>query len=555
MLLASSLLLVVLIGTTLAWVSLQSNRLVSARLTSDLTRASVLIQDALAERFEALRVAAELLTAFPELNALAQTDAATIRDFLLDYQRRTQRADLLALLSPQGRMMARTDAVTAADIPDVDARWIVPTLSGRPPDALLETGTATYQATAAAAEAAGNVFGFLIVGARMDDTLARRLREMTGEETLILGRGAVLGSTLSAGSLPWQSIAELTRSTPDPHRPFDLDVGGERYLALASTTPHDEGALFVSLQSRDRAMAPYRQIQAGLLIVGLIGVVVGIGASAVLARQVTTPVARLVEGTQQVASGNFDYTLEQSGIEELGTLARSFNDMTRGLRERADMQKFVSQSTVEMIKSDSHDRGTAGERRTVTIFFSDVRGFTAFSETRGPEEVVKMLNACLGLQAERIRKFGGDIDKFVGDAVVAIFEGEDMALRAIRCALDVQRAVEGLPAAGFPVAVGIGIATGEVVLGSIGGGNRFDYTAIGLHVNLAARLCSKAAAHEILLAESTWRQVEDLVAAERLVDLQVKGFSQAVPVFRMRFAAPHDAPVASGASPAAAPDS
>jgi adenylate cyclase len=116
-----------------------------------------------------------------------------------------------------------------------------------------------------------------------------------------------------------------------------------------------------------------------------------------------------------------------------------------------------------------------------------------------------------------------------------------MALQAIRCAVDIQRAVDSLPVAGDTVAIGIGIATGEVVLGSIGGGDRFDFTAVGSHVNLAARLCSMAGPREILLSESAWRQVQDLVAAERLDEVAVRGLSHPVPVYRMVVAASEDA--------------
>jgi adenylate cyclase len=358
---------------------------------------------------------------------------------------------------------------------------------------------------------------------------------MTGEETLILGRRTILGSTLAAASLPWRTIEDLERTA---HRAsggqFQADIAGERYVAIASETSGSDGALFVSLHSLDRAMSPYRRIQAGLLGVGLVGILLGIGASALMARHITTPVARLVEGTRQVSAGNYEYTLEQSRIDELGTLARSFNDMTRGLRERADMQKFVSHSTVEMIRANAETRNAAGERKALTVFFSDIRGFTAMSETRAPEEVVRLLNLCLGVQAERVHKFGGDIDKFVGDAVVALYDVEDMALQEILCAVDIQKALDTMRPDGTALSVGIGIATGEVVLGSIGGAGRFDYTAVGTHVNLAARLCSMAGPREILLAESTWLPVRDLIAADRQDEVAVRGLSRPVAVYRMQ---------------------
>jgi adenylate cyclase len=200
------------------------------------------------------------------------------------------------------------------------------------------------------------------------------------------------------------------------------------------------------------------------------------------------------------------------------------------------MQKFVSQSTLDMIQS-ARRRSLSGERKVLTIFFSDIRGFTSLSENRDPEQVVKILNRIFTLQAEQVKRFSGDIDKYVGDAIVALFEGEGAPLNAIRCAAAIHNAIEtydaALPAAEPKIRLGIGITTGEVILGSIGSQDRRDFTAIGSHVNLCSRLCSLARPSETLLAESTYQQVSEFIAAERLEPQHVKGFSDAIPVYRM----------------------
>src|SRR5207249_4092964 len=133
-------------------------------------------------------------------------------------------------------------------------------------------------------------------------------------------------------------------------------------------------------------------------------------------------------------------------------------------------------------------------------------------------------------QAEKVKKFRGDIDKFVGDCVVALFQGEDMVLDAIRCAVETHRALAESDA---PLRVGIGIVTGEVILGSIGSEDRLDYTVIGSNVNLCSRLCSQAGRGETLIAESTYQRVKGLVAAEKIAPLQVKGFTNPIPVYKM----------------------
>jgi adenylate cyclase len=244
----------------------------------------------------------------------------------------------------------------------------------------------------------------------------------------------------------------------------------------------------------------------------------------------------LVSGTREVAAGNFDFRLKVDRRDEIGALAESFNNMTRGLRERADMQKFVSHSTLKMIQS-AGAAALAGERKVLTIFFSDIRGFTSLSENRDPAQVVKILNRIFTLQAERVQRFSGDIDKFVGDAIVALFQSDNAPLNAIRCAQEIHRAIHAYnaqrPTDEPVIEIGVGISTGEVILGSIGSEDRCDFTAIGSHVNLCARLCGLARSGEILVAEDTYREVRNFVSAERLEPQSVKGFSAPVPVYRI----------------------
>lgn len=528
-LLASAATLLALIGATLAYVSVQADDFVGSRMAEDLERSAELIDAAESERFATLQLTAQVLASVPQLRALLEnTDAATIRDVLQD---NLQHADLLIVLAPTGKTLARSDAPSPLDVRDVQARWVDPLLAGRRPTGLITTPGGVYHAAAEAAVAAGTVFGFLLAGARVDDGFAQRLRNATGEDIVVASPDQLLGSTIPPAVLPWKTATEWQGAGRDRAGPLPIEIAGEEYAA--SVRPGaDAGITYVMLQSRDRALAPYRRIQGGLLALGAVAVAIGLGASALLARTVTAPVARLVEGTEQVAAGNYDFQLDVQSGDELGALADSFNTMTRGLRERADMQKFVSQSTMEMIRSPA--RISAGERRRMTVLFSDVRGFSRFAEQRPPEHAVESLNRCLGLQAELVRKHHGDVDKFVGDAVFALFDGEDMAFDAVRCAVEIHRQMDGLAMPdGERLALGIGVVTGEVILGSIGSRDRLDFTAIGTQVNLCSRLCAMAKPREILLAESTYVLVRDLISAERHEAVTIRGMAQPVNVYRM----------------------
>jgi adenylate cyclase len=193
--------------------------------------------------------------------------------------------------------------------------------------------------------------------------------------------------------------------------------------------------------------------------------------------------------------------------DELRRLGARMNDMIQGLRTKFVLEKFVSRGAAAAAAAGA-DRGSrfdlpaTGVRRHMTILFSDIRGFTAFSETVAPEEVVEMLNRFLRAQADVVDKWQGDVDKFVGDEVMAVFHGPDAARRAVRCGVEMVEAVEKLRGPRADLAVGVGVSTGDVVYGPIGSGRRLDFTVIGDVVNTGARLCSAAAGGQVIVARA-----------------------------------------------------
>ena len=412
---------------------------------------------------------------------------------------------------------------------------MTPALAGRPAHAEIDIDGRVHLAVFVPSEAGGTVFGFVLAGAPVDDSLAQSLRDVSDRDIVMLSPRGVVASTLPARNIPWRTGADVDSMAAEV-RPQYEEIDGEAFEAVLVPPQQGSGLRIVRLQSRDRALAPYRSIQIGLLVLGLLAAALGIGGSALLARSLTAPIGRLADATRQVAAGDLDVTLPVTREDEIGRLSRSFQQMTAGLRERAEMQRFVSQSTVQMIHSGRPPEQRAGERRTLTLLFSDIRGFTNFAHARPPEEAVRVLNRHLHLQADLVKRFHGDVDKFMGDAVFAHFSGPDMALDAIRCAVEINHALEAFSRADATVealAVGIGIATGEVILGSIGSDDRMDYTAIGAAVNLSSRLCTHAEAREILLSEQTFDLVRDIVAADPIEPLAVKGYSAPVPAYRM----------------------
>ena len=238
----------------------------------------------------------------------------------------------------------------------------------------------------------------------------------------------------------------------------------------------------------------------GIITMGLVAMMLRI----FMRMTVLQPLDIIGAVADKVKEGDLSVNAAVQSGDEIGILAKRINDMIQGLRERMHLTKFVSDDTLSAVqKADLKGVELGGKRKEATVLFSDIRGFTSYSETVDPEDVIDMLNTYLNRQAEIVKEFDGDIDKFVGDELMAIFIGDDMAKNAVNCSVAIQKAMTEInQKAGGNIGVGIGINTGLMVMGAMGSKDRMDYTVIGDNVNLGARLCSAAKAGEIILAKS-----------------------------------------------------
>ena len=215
------------------------------------------------------------------------------------------------------------------------------------------------------------------------------------------------------------------------------------------------------------------------------------------------------------------------------TLDNYVREQKERIRLRATFARYVSPDVVEEILSDREGLGLGGRRRHITVLFSDIRGFTGIAEQIQPEEVVSLLSGYLARVAGIILKHGGTVDKFIGDAVMAIFGAPksygDDAVRALRAGIEIIEAAKSESARweeriGHPLRVGVGINSGEAVVGSIGSEIRSDFTAIGDTVNLASRLESltKELGVPVLISEQTAAEVKDTLPLRPLQRVRVE---------------------------------
>jgi len=244
--------------------------------------------------------------------------------------------------------------------------------------------------------------------------------------------------------------------------------------------------------------------------------------------------------TQAADLAKWNLTLEQRVADQLGEIERV-----------GRLKRFLSPQIVDLVVSlGDDDRVLESHRRAVTVVFCDLRGFTAFAEIAEPEEVMAVLRAYHGALGPLIHKYEGTLERFAGDGVMAFFNDPlpcpEPSLRAVRMAVEMRGAVANLGVGwrklGHELGFGMGIAHGYATLGRIGFEGRYDYSAVGTVVNLAARLCSDARDSQILIDGKVHTVVESLSETEPAGELTLKGIHR--PVMTYNVLAMRDSPAA-----------
>jgi class 3 adenylate cyclase len=216
------------------------------------------------------------------------------------------------------------------------------------------------------------------------------------------------------------------------------------------------------------------------------------------------------------------------------------------LREKKKLtslfSKYVSPSIVENIINSNQTVNLGGIETEIAILFVDIRGFTTMSENMSPTRIVSLLNEYFHEMNEIIFHHDGTLDKYMGDAIMALFgapvkKGDD-CLRAVKCALDMMKKLDEMNEEWKKedkqnLSIGIGINYGTVVVGNIGSEHRYEYTAIGDNVNVASRLCSIAKPGQILISDNVFMEVFDSIDINQLEPIKVKGRAEPVKVYEV----------------------
>jgi class 3 adenylate cyclase len=276
----------------------------------------------------------------------------------------------------------------------------------------------------------------------------------------------------------------------------------------------------------------------------------GIGAlllGLVFARRLTRPIAALTAAASRVGSGDLGVTLPVRSRDEVGLLTRRFNDMIGGLRQRDFIRsafgRYVSPEVAQALLESPEGLRLGGRKREVTVLMSDLRGYTRFAEQGAPEEVMAILNEYLGRMADVVIAHGGTINEFIGDAIFAVFGAPiahpDHAERAAGAALAMQRALEDVNAEhaerGLPrFEMGIGVNTGEAVVGNIGSEQRAKYAVVGSAVNVAARVEGATVGGQVYITTAAYERIRELADVDGPTYVTVKGLAEPLALYDLR---------------------
>lgn len=319
---------------------------------------------------------------------------------------------------------------------------------------------------------------------------------------------------------------------------FTVDAAEGHFLGVLQPLRVGEGRTWIAV-----AMVPegpyLGQIRrefatsAGIaLVIIIVFIVIGI----LLSRTVVAPLHSIAEETKLIRRLSFeDRSLGNSHFEEIAEITDAYKSLKRGLRA---LEKYVPLKLVRTLLVDDQEPALGGRIEELTIFFSDIRGFSTFSEELTPEQLADMLGRYLQTMTNTVSNEAGTVDKFIGDAVMAFWNApkpvEDHAYKGVVAALACQEAVGKMKEADL-LYTRIGVHTARVMVGNFGAVDRMSYTVLGDGVNLAARLegVNKEYGTRIMISEATYAQVRGRIVCRRIDRIAVKGKSQATDVYEV----------------------
>jgi HAMP domain-containing protein len=519
--LVSSLLVVLAVGLAVTVTSVLAGRIARRAADDALTTSSSLQTAFEAQRYERLRLLSRLFAADPSFaayvaEASGQRDARSILDLLAE-RRKELGYDFAMVLDPSGHVIARTDRPQAVGADLAKRPLVARALADYEAAGVWQEGGNLYYSVAVPISK-DTLIGYLVTGFAINDASALEVNKLSGADvafvTNVDGRPQIVASNLdrdTADSLTATlrgrtSMMERVMIGGESVPRAELDVRGEPWIALLAPLKDAAGraaAATVALVSLPKQLAAYRQIQNALLAGGLLSVLLAFILSYLFARQALAPVRRLAAAAEAARQGDYDQAIAVERSDEVGRLGRAFDELLSDLREKRDMETYLTELSRNLPEPTQGRTYVGGaQSREALVLGLQLRGFGRPRAGGSPAEALERLGAEQQRLAAAVAAGRGQVEAVCGERLVARFEGEGRALRALGAAA---AAMRGGDDAETPLAA---MTAGRVTVGPVVWSEQPERTMVGPPVEQLASLEREATAGEIVVSREVYEELK-----------------------------------------------
>lgn len=514
---ATALLVILAVGAAVMVTKVLGNQVGYTAAQEDLARAGTILGEFLDQRYELLGEAAIQTATDPNFSAYVEeslnyNDIDSILDQLGERQRELG-FDFAILLGEAGEVVTRTDqpGQTNANMAGETLFEIVS--GGEIVSGIWENDGGLYYAVGVPVGAGGILVGSIIFAYVIDDVKAGDLRDLVNTEILYLNTRTTphlaAAKTLSQEELAdlltyFEQHGELLELDMDTAEDIQVELAHQKWLGQIKPlhdVAGDPVGVLVNLASVDNQLAPFLRIGRILMAVGVIAVLLALVVSYFLPKRVLKPMSQLAAAATKAAEGDYDQRIEVESRDEVGDLAVAFNTLLSELREKRDMEEYVTQLARTVPENESRaPEAIPAEERDITLLGIDLREYAASLTSSSPAHTLELMTRDLRRFTRAVTSQGGKVENVLGHRLVASFEGSrraDRALTAAADALNQSRTAQGEPRAA------LALVTGKAVTGTVHCDNRLQFVITGREMEELEGLLRVARAGNLLLSSAT----------------------------------------------------
>ena len=553
---ATAMVIVVVVGIAIAITIDKKNRVATATVNKSIAGAADLFKELEQQRLARLGLPIQLLGYDSTFHAYVQDsvllaveeggsiDLVSLND-QLSQRRQTFGSDVLMLLDEEGRLITRTDqpSVTAPSGDDLYERFpLVRKLVDDPEleksEGVMSFGDRLFHA-AIAPVGVGQPrqrIAYLVNASAIDQKFANRIADSTNADVMFVPAGSpdTIARSSQAPSIGMRQMngVEQIMKSGKVLLPQTQMIGGSSYLltGLPLVAENQVTGAAVFLRSLDRELAPFREIERALMIGGGAALLVAFILSFLIAKTMTRPIEQLAGMTQAVTAGDYDVHPDIERNDEVGILSRSFAQMISSLRDKAELEALYGQMSARMAEREAAPRASRTPMSDEgTILVTDVRGLSVGASDAS--SVMAALIRIMKLQESEVLRQDGEVREIVGHRLLSIFRGSRGIIHAIRAARTINEELALQAEPGSPISIGVGIATGDFVTGSVELTHESGVAIVGNAPLLAMLFAWHApAGHAYISYETAQAAGTEVSSSATREEVKLKWLAQALPV-------------------------